>query len=237
MITGESVPVAKAEGAKVIAGTVNGAGSLRVKVTGTGERTALAQHHAAGRAGADLALPCAGPGRPRRVRADDHRGRRGRPDARRLARCRRDRRVCRRAAGHRARHRLPARARARRAAGGRHLHDARRAVGTARPRSTRPRGGAQPHHRGVRQDRHADAGRVSCRRRGHRRQPERGRSASRLPRRSNATPSTRLRRGSSRAPRSRSSASRRPNSSRRFQGTASGPSSKAKSSTWADRRC
>jgi Cu2+-exporting ATPase len=42
MITGESVPVAKVDGAKVIAGTVNGSGSLRVKVTGTGERTALA---------------------------------------------------------------------------------------------------------------------------------------------------------------------------------------------------
>ena len=42
MITGESVPVGKTEGAKVIAGTVNGAGSLRVEVTGTGERTALA---------------------------------------------------------------------------------------------------------------------------------------------------------------------------------------------------
>jgi P-type Cu2+ transporter len=42
MITGESVPVAKVEGAKVIAGTVNGSGSLRVNVTGTGERTALA---------------------------------------------------------------------------------------------------------------------------------------------------------------------------------------------------
>ena len=42
MITGESVPVQKVEGAKVIAGTVNGAGSLRVEVTGTGERTALA---------------------------------------------------------------------------------------------------------------------------------------------------------------------------------------------------
>jgi len=42
MITGESRPVAKVEGAKVIAGTVNGSGSLRVKVTGTGERTALA---------------------------------------------------------------------------------------------------------------------------------------------------------------------------------------------------
>ena len=42
MITGESVPVEKNEGAKVIAGTVNGAGSLRVEVTGTGERTTLA---------------------------------------------------------------------------------------------------------------------------------------------------------------------------------------------------
>ena len=42
MITGESRPVRKASGEKVIAGTVNGAGSLRVEVTGTGERTALA---------------------------------------------------------------------------------------------------------------------------------------------------------------------------------------------------
>jgi Cu2+-exporting ATPase len=42
MITGESVPVPKVEGAKVVAGTVNGFGSLRVEVTGTGERTALA---------------------------------------------------------------------------------------------------------------------------------------------------------------------------------------------------
>jgi Cu2+-exporting ATPase len=42
MITGESVPVEKVAGAKVIAGTVNGSGSLRVKVTGTGDRTALA---------------------------------------------------------------------------------------------------------------------------------------------------------------------------------------------------
>ena len=42
MITGESRPVRKAPGEKVIAGTVNGAGSLRVEVTGTGEGTALA---------------------------------------------------------------------------------------------------------------------------------------------------------------------------------------------------
>jgi Cu2+-exporting ATPase len=42
MITGESRPVDKVLGQKVIAGTVNGSGSLRVEVTGTGERTALA---------------------------------------------------------------------------------------------------------------------------------------------------------------------------------------------------
>jgi Cu2+-exporting ATPase len=42
MITGESRPVEKNPGARVIAGTVNEAGSLRVEVTGTGERTTLA---------------------------------------------------------------------------------------------------------------------------------------------------------------------------------------------------
>src|SRR6266508_1355622 len=42
MITGESRPVKKRPGERVIAGTVNGAGSLRVQVTGTGEGTALA---------------------------------------------------------------------------------------------------------------------------------------------------------------------------------------------------
>ena len=42
MLTGESRPVRKREGEAVIAGTVNGEGSLRVRVTGTGERTALA---------------------------------------------------------------------------------------------------------------------------------------------------------------------------------------------------
>ncbi len=41
MITGESKPVDKEAGDRVIAGTVNGAGSLRVEVTGTGEKTAL----------------------------------------------------------------------------------------------------------------------------------------------------------------------------------------------------
>ena len=42
MITGESKPVDKTAAAEVIAGTVNGQGSLRVEVTGIGEQTALA---------------------------------------------------------------------------------------------------------------------------------------------------------------------------------------------------
>ena len=42
MITGESRPVRKAPGDAVIAGTINGDGSLRVRVTATGDQTALA---------------------------------------------------------------------------------------------------------------------------------------------------------------------------------------------------
>lgn len=42
MVTGESKPVKKAPEAKVIAGTINGEGSLRVRVTATGDETALA---------------------------------------------------------------------------------------------------------------------------------------------------------------------------------------------------
>jgi P-type Cu2+ transporter len=42
LVTGESAPVEKEKSATVIAGTVNGSGSLRVEVTGTGERTTLA---------------------------------------------------------------------------------------------------------------------------------------------------------------------------------------------------
>ncbi|HJY35440.1 MAG TPA: heavy metal translocating P-type ATPase, partial [Vicinamibacterales bacterium] len=43
MITGESRPVDKKPGDRVIAGTVNGSGSLRVEITGTGDHTALAR--------------------------------------------------------------------------------------------------------------------------------------------------------------------------------------------------
>ncbi len=42
MITGESKPVSKGPGAKVVGGSINGDGSLRLRVTATGEQTALA---------------------------------------------------------------------------------------------------------------------------------------------------------------------------------------------------
>jgi P-type Cu2+ transporter len=42
MITGESRPVQKEPGNKVIGGTINGDGSLRVRITATGDETALA---------------------------------------------------------------------------------------------------------------------------------------------------------------------------------------------------
>ena len=42
MITGESAPVDKAAGDKVIAGTVNGQGSVRIEVAGVGDETTLA---------------------------------------------------------------------------------------------------------------------------------------------------------------------------------------------------
>jgi P-type Cu2+ transporter len=42
MITGESRPVKKEVGEKVIAGSINGDGSLRVRITATGDETALA---------------------------------------------------------------------------------------------------------------------------------------------------------------------------------------------------
>ena len=41
MITGESRPVKKHEGDEAIAATINGEGSLRIEVTGTGDKTKL----------------------------------------------------------------------------------------------------------------------------------------------------------------------------------------------------
>ena len=158
MITGESVPVPKVEGAKVIAGTVNGSGSLRVKVTGTGERTALANimrlveqaqtsrsraQALADRAAFVLTIVAVVTGALTLV-VWLAVGATGAFAVERLVSVLVI--ACPHALG------------PRRAVGGGHLHQSRRAVGTARPRSTRSRGGAQPHDGGLRQDRHADAG-------------------------------------------------------------------------------
>ena len=110
MITGESKPVDKKEGDKVIAGTVNGAGSLRVEVTGTGERTALA--------GIMRLVEQAQSSRSRAQALAD------RPPSRASIRDR--------TGGDRARHRMPARARPRDPACHRHLDDARCAEWSAR---------------------------------------------------------------------------------------------------------
>ena len=72
MITGESRPVSKIPGAKVIAGTVNGYGSLRVEVTGTGERTALAGIMRLVAEAQSSRSPRTGTGGSRRFCPDDH---------------------------------------------------------------------------------------------------------------------------------------------------------------------
>jgi len=157
MITGESVPVAKLEGATVIAGTVNGSGSLRVQVTGTGERTALANimrlveqaqtsrsraQALADRAAFFLTI-VAWSRASSRLSSGSRSARRAR---------------LRSSAGLRARHRVPARARSRRAVGGGDLHESGRTVGTADSRPAWSRRSAQSHHRGIDQDRYPDAG-------------------------------------------------------------------------------
>ena len=77
MITGESKPVSKAPGARVIGGAINGDGSLRVQVTATGDQTALAGIMRLVAAGAAVEEPHPDPGRPRRRLAVLHRVGRG----------------------------------------------------------------------------------------------------------------------------------------------------------------
>ena len=123
---------------------MNGAGSLRVEVTGTGERTALAgimrlveqaqtsrsrAQALADRAAFFLTIVAIVAGGVTLVVWLIARG---------------DRRVRRRARGDGARHRLSARAGPRGAAGRRDLHHARRAERAAGARPARARGGAEP---------------------------------------------------------------------------------------------
>ena len=197
MITGESRLVEKTTGDAVIAGTVNGSGSLRVEVTGTGERTALA--------GIMRLVAQAQTSRSRaQALADraafwltDRRRRVGVVTARRLDLALGAGRVHDRARGDGARHRLSARAGPRGAARGRDLHHARRAERPARARPARPRGGAPRDDRRLRQDGNAHARRASGRRDARRRRRRRTTTRSASPPRSSTTPSTRSRARSS----------------------------------------
>jgi P-type Cu2+ transporter len=159
LITGESKPVDKQEGEKVIAGTVNGQGSL----AGRGDR--VRRGDGAGR------VSCGSSNR----RKD--RGSRAQALADRAAfyltlvalgagaltfACMAGRgshaRLHHHPPGHRAGDRLPARAGDGGAAGRRHLHHDGGSQRPSGPRPARPRGSAQPECRRIRQDRHPDAG-------------------------------------------------------------------------------
>jgi len=161
MITGESRPIPRKAGDKVIAGTVNGAGSLRVEVTGVGERTVVA--------GIMRLVEQAQASRSRAQALADRAAfiltlvalRRRRDHAGRLARRAIRRPLIRRRAGrHRSRDRVP------------HAlglaiplviaisTDAGRPERPARPQSPAPGRGAEPERGRLRQDRHSDEGRV-----------------------------------------------------------------------------
>ena len=111
--------------------------------------------------------------------------------------------VRRRAARHGARHRLPARAGARGAARHRDLDHAGRAERPPGARPARAGGSTTPQHGGLRQDRHAHAGRASGRRACARPASFPRRTRSDSPRRWSRTPSIPSRGPSWRAPRER----------------------------------
>ena len=169
LLTGESRPVDKGPGDEVIAGAVNGAGSLRVRVTRIGDDTALAGIMRLVAEAQTSRDPGAGPGRPRRLLADaggrgDGPAGPGRLDARPGLQ-----RLHPGAGGDHPGGGLPPRPRAGHPPGDRHLHHPLRAQ---RHPGARPAGagaGAGAGRRRVRQDRHphprrAGAGRPRRRR-------------------------------------------------------------------------
>ncbi len=157
MITGESRPVPKADGDRVVAGTVSTDSSIRVRVDAVGDDTALAgiqrlvaeaqasrsrAQALADRFAAVLFYVATAAGRSR-----SWPGRSPAVSTRR------------RAHRHRAGHRLPARPRVGDPAGDRAV-DGRGGEGRhPRQGPTRPRADAPRRHGAVRQDRHADQGR------------------------------------------------------------------------------
>jgi len=156
LITGESKPVGKSPGAKVIAGTVAGGGSLRVSVTAVGDATALPGIMRLGKRGPGFWIACPSSRGSRSgtsflcgtdCQRDDinllvARGRqRTRFDPRR----------------HRAHHRLPARSRPCHSTRDCHLDLTRRAERPACQRQARPRASAQSGCDRFRQNRNAHA--------------------------------------------------------------------------------
>ena len=204
MVTGESMPVVKAAGAKVIGGTINGTGSFIMRADKVGARYDARANRADGGAGA--AKPRADPA-PRRpgvglVCASGDRDRVSR--LRRLVDLGTGAAFRLRAGGGRlgADHRLPLRARARHA----HVDHGRRRAGRSVRRADQERrsSGAvrEDRHAGGRQDGHADGRQAESRGGAGLRRRRRGRSsaARRQPRTGQRAPACgRDRRGRGRA--------------------------------------
>jgi len=70
MLTGESKPVSKEKGAKVIGGSINGEGSITIEVKHTGEETFLSGVIKTGSGSAGKQIAYAGHRQPRRLLAD-----------------------------------------------------------------------------------------------------------------------------------------------------------------------
>ena len=155
MLTGESTPVSRTVGDRVVAGTVVADASLRVRLTATGEGTTLAgiQRMVADAQASQVANP--GAGRPCRGTAVLRRTRRRRGHRRRVGAAR-PAGLRPRPHRDRAGHRLPPRARSRDPARDRDLDLEVRPLG--HPRQGPLGAGADAHgrRRAVRQDRHAD---------------------------------------------------------------------------------
>ena len=157
MITGESRPVSKK--ARRPGRRRNGVDRLVDACTGRRRRrrNGAGRDPASRRRRPGQPQPRPGARRPLRRHPLLRRHRRWRGDVRGLA-ARRQRRRCRRANGHGARHRLPARPRVGDPAGD-HLVDRRLGEGRhPRQGPARPRADAPRRHGAVRQDRHADPG-------------------------------------------------------------------------------
>ena len=157
MITGESRPVAKGLGDRVVAGTVSTDSSVRVRVAAVGDATALGGHPPARRPSADLEQSCPGARRPLRRLAVLHRHRLGDHHVPRLV----DRWRPRPGGdqhGHGSGDRLPARARPGDPARDLALYRGCGPQRNPRQGSACARADADHHRCAVRQDRHAHRG-------------------------------------------------------------------------------